>query len=301
MVYYKQKKYVKGRPKARKYMKVYKPMGNRSLYKPIRWSKYRDGQNVKLIHEDMNLINQNTNVDPEAPPIWNVQASGAGFTSVTTSGVSNYFGANTQDVTGSFLWRLGNTLQWDQFRTMYDRVRLNGVKITFIPQFANSLPTSSIASIAPTIKLVTDFDDANAPSTYQAIMARQGKIRRLNKPFSIYVKPRCRSSVLQNVQGGGYSVIPGESRKPGFIDTATAANVSYFSTKFGIRDWTIDAPLKMKVVATYYVTFRNLLWNPPVTISEKPSEELSNILLDEEEAPCETQQAQPKLTIKIPT
>lgn len=237
--------------------------------------RYGDGLNVKLQHSDCVVQN-----------VQGVGPAAFGPGCITQIGnVSSYFGNDLADLTGSFLFRLGDTLQWKQFNSMYDRVKLNGVKITFIPQQNVSLASPQVAGTAPTMKLVHDYDDANPPQSADAVWARQGKVFRLGKPFSVYVKPKTRGLLATEPQGSGLSFNYGKVSNPGYLDTASAADIPFFALKFGIRDWMVGAPLRMRISIVYYVSFRNLLWNAPSkTLIDEIKED---VFIPEEQTPCE--------------
>lgn len=243
--------------------------------------KYSDGLNVKLVHTDM--VIKNTELPaPLSYPYPMGQGSGlvTGMDDVIT-----YMGTNTTSFSGAFLFRLKNALQWQQFNTLYDRVKINGVKLQFFPSYNTAVAGTAVPSQIPTMKYVYDFDDANPGYTADAIWARQGKVIRLNKPFSIYVKPKVRTSVQVVTQGSAPAVVTAKSERSGFLDVASAADVAHYGIKFAIRDWTVDAPLTLRVVATYYVTFRQMIWNGPTKALE--TLDPNDVIQDEEDTPCE--------------
>jgi len=253
--------------------------------RPVR-SRYMDGINVKMVHTDITIRNAPDVNNPGATYPFST-SPGLILSNSTTPGgqVINYLGSNTTNFQGGFLFRLGNALQWKQFNTMYDRVKLNGVKLQFIPSYNTGVVSDVVASTLPSMKYVYDFDDANPSPSSDSLWARQGKTVRLNKPFSIYIKPRVRTSVQAITQGTSPVIIAGKSERSGFLDTANASDIAHFGIKFGVKDWTVDAPLTLRVVVTYYVSFRQLIWNaPPKAFAPLLPEE---VYIPEEEIPCE--------------
>lgn len=256
----------------------------RKMNRRQRKIKYPDGLNVKLQHNDITIAS----VAGTSAPF----ASGAGVITTTIPGAS-YNGIAFNDITGAMLFRLRDSLQWNQFNTLYDRVKLNGVKIQFIPQWSQGFATSSAASpynqtaLIPTMKIVHDYDDANPPQTINSVWARRGRVFRLNRPFSLFIKPRIRTAVYNAPQGGGSSIIPGLSTKATYMDVASCADVAHYGLKFGIKDWDGNANLQLQVVITYYCSFKNMLYNAAPVKGEDTIEVVD--LVDEELLPCEDQ------------
>lgn len=250
--------------------------------------KYPDGLNVKLQHNDAVVYNI-TNT-PFA------EGSGVVTNAIPKATVN---GLIMNDVTGAHLFRLRDTLQWQQFNTLYDRVKINGVKIQFIPQWTQGLATTAVdnintlvynsTSLIPTMKIVRDYDDSTPGPTLNSVWARRGRVFRLNKPFSVFVKPRMRQGVLSIGQGGGNSgIIPAISAPAQFLDVASAPDVAHFGLKWAIKDWCGSNDLRLQIVTTYYVSFKNML---AVGLTPK-GETITEVhdLLDEENVPCEEQQ-----------
>lgn len=237
--------------------------------------KYNDIYNYVLQHNECQTENFPT-VDGYKP---------TSFGSGMITGNELYNGDGTWDFQGAFLFRLRDLLQWNQLKTLYDRVKLNGVKITIIPQ--QNVADVSLSQL-PVIKFVHDYDDANIAYNSDQIWARQGKIRRLNKPFSLYVKPRAKNYVVNLPQNGAISPIPAGSIKMGFMDTALSADIPFYALKFAVRDWTCPTDtlnkLKFKVEIKYYVTFRNQILNTqiPKNLTTETGEQVA-----EEETPPE--------------
>lgn len=247
--------------------------------------KYPDGLNLKLQHNDITVSGQTV---PAA------LGNGLITECYPQNGGLPIYGALYNDITGAFLFRLRDSLQWNQFSTLYDRVKLNGIKIQFIPQWSQGFATmdsvgavASQTAILPTMKVVHDYDDSTPPQTINSVWARRGRVFRLNKPFSVFIKPRIRSGVLSVPQGGGSGVIPALSIPSTFMDVASAADVAHYGLKFGIRDWNGNQDLRLKVVITYYCSFKNMLYNGAPVKGEAVFE--SHDLLDEEAQPCEDQ------------
>lgn len=249
--------------------------------------KYPDGLNVKLQHNDAVVYNVTGTNAPFA------EGSGVVTNAIPKATIN---GLIMNDVTGAHLFRLRDTLQWQQFNTMYDRVKINGVKIQFIPQWSQGFSNTDLGastvynstSLIPTMKIVRDYDDSTPGPTLNSIWARRGRVFRLNRPFSVFVKPRMRQGVLSIGQGNGQSgIIPAISAPAQFLDVASAPDVAHFGLKWAIKDWCGSNDLRLQIVTTYYVSFKNML---AVGLTPK-GETITEVhdLLDEENVPCEEQ------------
>jgi len=271
------------RRRGRKYAKK----GRRKMYRKRSIKpRFPDGLNVKLQHNTISLSNT-----PAGVPT----AIGSGCQTLPFPGaVIN--GITFNDITGAFLFRLRDSLQWNQFATLYDRCKLLGAKVTFIPQWSQgyagvmSEPSLSVnyrsTALIPTMKIVRDYDDSTPPTTINSVWARRGRIFRLNRPFSVFVKPRMRSGVWSVPQGSGTaSLIPGASVRAADLDVATAADVGLFGLKFGIKDWNGSADMYLKIEIEYHVAFKNMLYNGAPPKGELVSEE--HDMVAEEGLPCE--------------
>lgn len=209
-------------------------------------SKYADAHSFKLLSIDTRIYNANNG--GLVVPI------GAGGTFIganqTQPNGTTWFG-------GSFNFLAANALQWNQLNTMFDRVKVTGVKVKVVPQF-NVNNATSITSI-PTMRMVYDYDDNSTPAVGD-IWSRRGTDRRLDKPFSVYLKPK----VLVNLftaAGGGIATAPKSTQ---YLNCASAGSIPLLGIKYAVKDWPINATTSnggpmVRFEITYYMTFKEQL------------------------------------------
>lgn len=220
----------------------------------------------------------------------NVSGTGIGF------GIDNLTIANNRaSFTGTYVSTLGATFQVSQLNTLFDRYKIHGVKLKFIPQW-NMIDIAG-QTVKPVIKLVHDYDDANinGSNTVGSIWARQGKTIPLNgKPFSVYLKPKVANALYNGALVSGYSTL----RAP-YINMSYTS-VPHYALKFAVKDWytttNSNQNIRMRIEPTYYVTFREQICQGAddtiIALDENGNEIAVENELDqdenlEEDVPCE--------------
>lgn len=202
---------------------------------------YKDSHNFKLQALETKLYNTGSG------------SVSVGSTGIVTVGspVSSSTSGTTFNFGGAFQFVLKNTYQISQLQTLFDRYRINGIKVKVIPQSNVSDVTNS--GTLPTIRLCYDYDDLSNP-TPGDIWSRRGIERRLDKPFNVYIKPKMLNQVY-----GGPSLPVGNSPVPaGWLDMAST-NVPHFGLKYAIKDWTLNSnpnTLAVRFEVTYYCSFK---------------------------------------------
>lgn len=211
---------------------------------------------------------------------------------VTTTGPTVAIGNQTVTGSGGSLVRfggacqftLGYTNQYSQLRTLFDRYRINGVKLRFIPQF-NIAPVG-ITTI-PVIKFARDYDDNLIPNVGD-IWARQGPEYRFNKPVTIFVRPRILESVYVS---GANTTVPGATVKMPYLNMSYAGQIPGYGLKFAVKDWPSGAATGAncicRIEATYYVTFREQINVGLTDHVSGETEVLDNADGVQEDVPCE--------------
>lgn len=231
--------------------------------------KYADTHSFKLQSIDTTIYNQ----------------SNAGIILPTASGGTFIGSPNTQPngtmwFGGSFNFLVSNALQWNQLNTLFDRVKVTGIKVKVIPTF--NVNTAALGVI-PTMRMVYDYDDNSTPAVGD-VWSRRGVERRLNKPFSVYLKPK----VLAMLFGTGITSIP-SPKETQFMNCASAATVPLLGLKYAIKDWPIGLAAGLggglvRFEITYYVTFKEQI-QVQRTLGEEPAQ--APTAEDEEDIACE--------------
>lgn len=158
---------------------------------------------------------------------------------------------NRWNFTGSFAFNAAQTLQWTQLNTLFDRYKVNGIKVNVIPQ--NNVSNVNGGGVIPVMRIVHDYDDNQVPSMGD-VWSRRGIERRLDKPFSLYFKPKMLGLVWRSS-----TTTASSPQTCKFIDCAQG-DVPLFGLKFGVKDWyatSVPNDLNCRFEITYYITFRN--------------------------------------------
>lgn len=99
-----------------------------------------------------------------------------------TAGNSYYFG---------YSFSLSELPDYSELSNLFDAYRITGIKLTFMPRHTEAEIGTSGSSGLPTIAIVTDPNDANAPSSTAAVLQYpRAKLIQLSRPYSYYFKPR---------------------------------------------------------------------------------------------------------------
>lgn len=148
-----------------------------------------------------------------------------------------------------------------EFQNVFDEYKINAVKYTFRPRYDNVSAADNTAG-NPQAYLHTCIDPSSTlvPSgTYSSTTLNtflendRIKTRTLNKPVSVYFKPR----VTDQVQGGGTSA---RAIKPSWIKTSESTVVFRgFHAFIETNALTLTATnVSLDVFITFYVSFRNI-------------------------------------------
>lgn len=221
--------------------------GRRRVAKPRRQmrrralpKRYLDVHSFKLTGKETTIYTTNTD-----PP--NVATSGPGV------GISNLsiFPNGVARFGGVYIGSIASTTQWTQLSTLFDRYKIHGIKLTFIPEW-NQSPAGQVVAAPvnlPVMKIVHDYDDSSVP-TVGDVWARQGKIYRLTRPFSVFYRPKVANTVYNGIATSAFSVL-----KAPYLNSSYA-NVPHYGLKFAIKDWTATSGMCLRIETTYYVSVR---------------------------------------------
>lgn len=242
--------------------------------------KYRDVHSFKL-QSNQNLIVAQANGRP-------TEIGSAINMSIASL---QAYGNGLWEFTGSINYALNQCAQQSQLCTLFDRYKINGVKVKVIPEF--NFASQNGTGNLPVMKIINDFDDVNTNTATLAVWARRGKIYRLNKPFSFYVKPKMAGYAYRTAVTSAYTAV-----KAPYIN-CTYPDVPLYGTKFAVKDWNAvaGANCNIRFEFTYFVTFREQLNLGLADPLEVPQEVIP--VTDEKEGepvPCLEVPAPPLLT-----
>lgn len=252
-------------------------------------SRYADVKSFKLTGYECQVF---STYQSGAPNPLNVSTSGAGL------GIANLaIVGGKSSFTGTYVSAFTNTVQFSQLNTLFDRYKIHGVKLTFIPQWSDVDQIGT--GIIPVMKIIHDYDDANisdSVNSVNSIWARQGKVVSLRngRPVSVFLRPK-----LQQAFNGGSGLTSYGTQKASYLNM-TYPNTPHYALKFAVRDWytpsSATANVRMKVEVVYYVTLREqICGNAPgltIQVDENGNEVHQNTEIDQqlefsEDIPCE--------------
>lgn len=167
------------------------------------------------------------------------------------------FQAGTYQWGGALQFMLSHVSNVSEITNLFDNYRIRGVKVTVTPGF-NSAEVVTTMNI-PTMHYAIDTDDAAVPSTRIAVQENSTcRSRRLDSPFSIYIKPRA-----QNVIAAAAGSVAGGMLPAGqWIDTASQS-IPHYGLKFWIDEFPTAATAGankaiIKFTVTYYLECKNV-------------------------------------------
>lgn len=137
----------------------------------------------------------------------------------------------------------------------FDRYKINGIKVRVIPE--NNFSGVGGGGTLPVMKVCYDYDDAAIP-TVGDIEVRRGKNYRLDKPFTISLKPKVNAQI-QNTAG----VTANAPRSAPWINMGSPL-VPHYGIKFAVKDWytTQGNPpndLQVRFIITYMISVKEQL------------------------------------------
>lgn len=164
---------------------------------------------------------------------------------------------------GAMQFQLDQCLEYIELTRLFDRYKITGVKVTFLPlgqPSTNAAPSGVANTNYPTMAIAMDDDDASLPSSWNEIAVKQNvKIKRLSKPFSIYIaKPKMADEVYNGV-------ISGYRIGTGFLNS-DAPSVPHYGLKYWMRECplpTATAPgvnganVLFRIVTKFYLSLKD--------------------------------------------
>lgn len=136
------------------------------------------------------------------------------------------------------------------FTNLFDFYRICGVKLNFIFQ-ANSNDTGATGALSlPVLHYIMDLDDSIGFANENQALEKEGiKTRRIDKPFTYYMKPRVSNEIYNNGITTAYAL----GNKKQWID-CNSSGVAHFGLKAWISSGANTGQLK--IYATYYLQFK---------------------------------------------
>ncbi len=184
----------------------------------------------------------------------------ANLSTPTAFGNGNLLGVVVKNVNnicnfmGAFIFNLNNCPQAFRMSQLWDRYKVNKIKVKVIP--LNNVADVTGAGCIPQMRIVHDYDDNSTqpPANPNNIWARRGKTHRLDKPFTFEFIPR----VNYNSVNGQLASVPMLIQKAPWTN-CTQIDSPLYGVKFGVRDWycnTTPNNLILRFDITYFVSFK---------------------------------------------
>lgn len=184
---------------------------------------------------------------------------GGGFSFTGLANASSFASgtglANTYDVGLGLPFALNAVTDSSDFTSLFDRYRIVGVKLKFMFDINDANITG--AGVLPWITVAQDYDDATQPTTEQEVLKIQyAKSKRLDKPFSVYLRPKPQL-IAGNVAGSTTNAaIPNSSN---LYFNCSDTSVVFYGLKAFIRGWysPLSAQSMLRIQPTYYLSLKD--------------------------------------------
>lgn len=234
----------RGRVVRRKYIvnDLKRTLRLRQVGNNYRFKRY--GVNCQIVNTTNGVVNMNTTASG-----W---ALGGAVSDVN----------NTYQFGGAMQFQLNQVLAHTDFNSMFDRYKITGCKVSIIPLGTYSGSAASGATAFtnfPTIAIAVDSDDADLPTSWEQVAAKQySRIRKLNKPIHMYVKNPKLAVQLYNGVSTAYM------QKTGFVDM-NQDSAPHYGLKFWIRECPlpnfpgsiVGAESLFRVVTKFYLAMKD--------------------------------------------
>lgn len=154
-------------------------------------------------------------------------------------------------------FKMSNCLQYSELTALYDRYKIAGIKWRIIP--LSNVASVNGQGVIPTMVYHVDYDDALTPTSDADVRVKAGaKEVRLDKPRSIYFKPKVAQSILGASAGTAYSV----PKNAPYINMSYP-DVPHYGLKMYFRDVNLSAASTssintcFRIETTYYLACKD--------------------------------------------
>lgn len=195
--------------------------------------------------------NATTGIDVAKQGLLNLTAATSSVIT-TAGGLPGFY-----DVGACQYFYLNDVPSATDFTNLYDRYRINGVKLQ-ITYLSNQSATNGPSSL-PVLNYAVDYDDTVAPSTESVMQQKQDlktKVLIANKPINIYVK---NPKVQVPVPNAGAVLENAMVKNAGFIN-CTYPTIPHCGIKYWLSGLYAGASGNagcIRIVPTYYLTLRD--------------------------------------------
>lgn len=151
-------------------------------------------------------------------------------------------------VNGVLVFRLNAISNVTEFTNLFDRYRIRGVQVKFVPAANSSdLNPSGTQVLAPNIHSVVDLNDGTAPTGVTELMEYDTyRMNRGLKGLKRYFSPRVSQEVYRSALTTSYGMA---NRNQWFDLTTGGIDIPHFAMKYSIDGGTT---ITFRVYVTYY-------------------------------------------------
>lgn len=190
----------------------------------------------------------------------------AGFLLQTANESASQFAPGTYQFGGSLQFMLAHVANVSEITQLFDNYRIKAVVVNIIPGFNSAdfdggSATSNSSINIPTMHYTVDTDDATVPNNRVGVLEQSySQSRRLDKPFSIMIKPRAQAVINSTALG---TAVGGMLPTGTWLDNSRT-DVPHFGLKFWVDEWAAVASPGMdanylKFTVDYYLEAKNVV------------------------------------------
>lgn len=151
---------------------------------------------------------------------------------------------------------LSNTVNSTELQALYDRYKINGVKVKIVP--LSNTATIGSTQLIPTVMYSVETDDIAIPTALELQQKFNMKERRLDKPISIYVRPKPADLIYNTAASNIGNAVPGSRNQ--YINM-TYPDARHYGLKLFFRNvnlnTTASTATAFRIETTYFISCRD--------------------------------------------
>lgn len=174
------------------------------------------------------------------------------------------FATNSYQFGGSLQFMLAHVSNVSEIVSLFDNYRIKMVYVKVIPGFNSvDMVGGSITGAQhelPTMHYTIDNDDATVPGNRTAVLENSySKSVRLDKPFTIAIKPRAQNVVVGTGSSPAGGMLPANT----WLDSSSQT-IPHFGMKMWFDEWPViaaanPAAATLKFIVTYTLECKNVV------------------------------------------
>lgn len=165
--------------------------------------------------------------------------------------------SNTAPSYGAYIFKLSDLPNYTEFTNLFDRYRILGVKVLFIPHWSNvdANPVSTMPLVNPDFYTVTDYTEDGVPTSLNELYEDTSfRVTRGGKIHKRYLKPAVLSQEFESTIATAYS-----PKWKQWITTDDPATPHY-CLKWGADQLAVGTTQNfyIRVMMTYYIQCKDV-------------------------------------------